>query len=180
MPTLSEAQRPADGYSAAIMRQVHALHFRHGPLTQNDGSVCCVLPARSLLRGRASLTDYARQEAGHQFLLSFSEHPAQGARDVSAACAFPRPVHAGMGLWAHAGCPNAAQPESVSVSPFLRPEGRHGKRAVDPGPDFSMIWGCYDGIKVQRAGTSAPNPKFAHQLLRVRLRTSGSKGALES
>src|SRR5262249_54706573 len=55
-------------------------------------------------------------------------------------------------LWAHAGCPNAAQPESVSVSPFLRPKGRHGKRAVDPEPDLPIIWGCYGGIKVQRAG----------------------------
>jgi hypothetical protein len=30
------------------------------------------------------------------------------------------------------------------------------------------------------SGSSAPNPKFAHIVLQVRLRTSGSKGALES
>src|SRR5262249_37357293 len=36
------------------------------------------------------------------------------------------------------------------------------------------------GLRAEMIRASAPNPKFAHTVPRVRLRTSGSKGALES
>src|SRR5262249_37492565 len=39
---------------------------------------------------------------------------------------------------------------------------------------------CPRSLLLQPAQSSAPNPKFARQLLRIRLRTSGSRGALES
>jgi monofunctional biosynthetic peptidoglycan transglycosylase len=65
------------------------------------------------------------------------------------------------------------------------------RSAKQPRPGIRRLAGIYearaaaspgldDCLRKRRRSASAPNPKFAHQSLRVLLRTSGSKGALES